>query len=154
MILQAYNKQMRQLPHQTVFVHSYMPLHVYASPSIHSTVRPLCPDMCQDPKKIRDPGSAESKIHGLCGSWILSCSFCRRILGIQDLNIFIYCGILKILDLNILICREILKILYLNTVIFVGSWRSCISTLPLVVGSWRSRISTFWIVFGSYRSWI
>ena len=41
--------------------------------------------MCQDPKKIRDPGSAGSKIWDLEGSWILHFHFCREILQILDL---------------------------------------------------------------------
>eukprot|EP00915_Cephaloidophora_sp_WS-2016_P005949 GHVH01007837.1.p1 GENE.GHVH01007837.1~~GHVH01007837.1.p1 ORF type:complete len:102 (-),score=13.45 GHVH01007837.1:187-492(-) len=40
--------------------------------------------MCQDPKKIRDPGSTGSKISDLDGSWILCFQFCREILWILD----------------------------------------------------------------------
>ena len=44
----------------------------------------LWADLCQDPKKIRDPGSAGSKIWDLGGSWIQNFRFCWGILGILD----------------------------------------------------------------------
>ena len=42
------------------------------------------PDMCQDPKKIQDPGSAESMIWNIEGSWILYFYFTIGILGILN----------------------------------------------------------------------
>ena len=39
------------------------------------------PDLCQDPKKIRDPGSAGSKIWDLYRSWILYFNFVERSYG-------------------------------------------------------------------------
>ena len=34
------------------------------------------PDLYQGPKKIRDPGFAESKVWDLDGHWTLRCLFC------------------------------------------------------------------------------
>ena len=38
-------------------------------------------DLCQDPKKIEDPGSAGSKIWDPGGSWIQHFRFCERSYG-------------------------------------------------------------------------
>ena len=61
----------------------------------------LAADMCQDPRKIRDPGSGSRRIQdpGL--------AFCRRIQWILDLVNSFY-GILRILDLVLKKCCWIL----------------------------------------------
>ena len=68
-------------------------------------------DLCQDPKKIQDPGSAGSKIWDPGGSWIQQLRFCRGIQGILDPALQILREILWILDPALQILREILWIL-------------------------------------------
>ena len=55
-------------------------------------------DLCQDPKKIQEPGSAGSKIWDPGGSWIQQLRFCRGIQGILDPALQILQEILWILD--------------------------------------------------------
>ena len=55
-------------------------------------------DLCQDPKKIQDPGSAGSKIWDPGESWIQQLMFCRGIQGILDSALQILRKILWILD--------------------------------------------------------
>ena len=87
----------------------------------------LAADMCQDPKKIRDPGSAGSKIWDLEGSWILYFHFSR--------------GILEILDpVEPILSRDPRDL---------GSW-----TDKNAAGSWRSWILLQQPVTGSCGSWI
>ena len=57
----------------------------------HANVRSLKkqlgePDLCHDPKMMRDPGYVRSKIHRSCRSWILYQHVCRKILKILDLE--------------------------------------------------------------------
>ena len=81
--------------------------------------------LCQDPKKIRDPGS---KIWDLDGSWIKQFRFC--------------CGILGILDPTCSFCREILM-----------DPGSCFFTLPRDPGDLGSCIFTFSGDPGDLGSW-
>ena len=67
------------------------------------------PDLCQGPKKIRDPGFAESKVWDLDGSWTLHVLFFRGTLETQDLKILICRKTLETQDLKILICSETLE---------------------------------------------
>ena len=63
--------------------------------------RNLCQsDLCQDPKKIQDSGSAGSKIWDPGGSWIQQLRFCQGIQGILDPALQILREILSVLDLG------------------------------------------------------
>ena len=69
--------------------------------------------MCHDPKKICNPGSAESKIWlGILDLKLLFLSWDLKNLEYQNC---IGCGILRIQDLKMLICHRILGILDLKT---------------------------------------
>ena len=113
-------------------------LHAVPELKLHGS----CPDVCQDPKKIRDPGSSGSRIRDLGGSWILYFhfplgSYRSWILSRQ------YCwGILGFLDLG----RKKKS---------AGSWRSWIQLEQISVGSCRywilpnNNVTVFWTSFTS-----
>ena len=116
------------------------------------------PGLCQDPKKIRDPGSAGSKIWDLDGSWIQhfrvcrgilgildpTCSFCREILMDPGSWFSLHRGILGILDPAILPCRGILGILDPDILFCVGFRGSWILDFWHCMGSRGSCVSNFW----------
>ena len=81
-------------------------------------------DMCQDPKKIRDPGPPGSRIRDHWGSWILYFHFLT--------------GSWRSWTLSRQHCRGILGILDIGQKYFDGSRGSWIQLGQVIVGSCRS----------------
>ena len=80
------------------------PIHAYAEHTNYRSITEvkqhlarLAPDMCQDPKKIRDSGSRGSRIRDLAGSWNLHFHFLMGSYRSWILMVF-YIEILGILD--------------------------------------------------------
>ena len=96
-------------------------------------------DLCQGPKKIRDPGLAESKVWDLEGSSTLHALFCRGTRETQDLKICICRKTLETQDGKILICSETLETQDLEISIVARPWKPRIPKFGYVAKPWKPR---------------
>ena len=114
------------------------------------------PAICQDPKKIRDPGSPGFRIRYLTGSWnlyfhffvgslwswTLSRQYCRGILGIfyivMDPTLLFHHGIPEILDPKLLFGPGILAKWFCHGILYFA-------TLCHVAPRHRARLDMVWI---------
>ena len=90
-------------------------------------------DLCQGPKKIRDPGFAESKV------WDLARLFCRGTQETQVLTIEICRKTLETQDLKIWICSESLETKDLNILIVARPWKPRTFKFGYVAKLWKPK---------------
>ena len=101
-------------------------------------------DLCQGPKKVRDPGFAESKVWDLDGSWTLHVLFAAGLWKPRTSKLcYAASKTLETQDLNILICSETLKTQDLKILIVSKPWKPRTLKFGYVAKPWKPRTQNF-----------